>query len=131
VVENAAMEYNETMVRHESEKKPYPVYGEGDQRVYKQILVGPKDGFQGYLREFTLQPGANSPYHRHDWYHVVYILEGSGFVKIEGTEHPIRQGSAVHARGGITHGFFNTGEGQMRFLCLVPEKGDAYGEADG
>jgi quercetin dioxygenase-like cupin family protein len=119
------------MVRHESEKKPYPVYGEADKQVLKQILVGPKDGFEGYLREFTLQPGGNTPYHQHDWYHVVYILEGSGFVKIDGTEHPILAGSAVHAPAGITHGFFNTGEGQMRFLCLVPKKGDAYGDADG
>lgn len=119
------------MVRHESEKKPYPVYGEGDKQVMKQILVGPKDGFDGYLREFTLAPGANSPYHQHDWYHVVYIIEGSGFVKIDGSEHPILAGSAVHAPAGITHGFFNTGEGVMRFLCLVPPKGDAYGEADG
>jgi quercetin dioxygenase-like cupin family protein len=125
------MPYHGPMVRHESEKKPYPVYGDGDKKVLKQILVGPRDGFEGYLREFTLQPGANSPYHRHDWYHVVYVLEGSGFVKIDETEHPILPGSAVHAPAGATHGFFNTGEGPMRFLCLVPEKGDAYGKEDG
>jgi quercetin dioxygenase-like cupin family protein len=129
--ENGAFAYSGAMVRHESEKKPYPVYGDGDKQVLKQILVGPKDGFEGYLREFTVQPGGNTPYHQHDWYHVVYIMEGSGFVKIDGTEHPILAGSAVHAPAGVTHGFFNTGEGQMRFLCLVPKKGDAYGDADG
>ncbi len=118
------------MVRHESEIKPYPVYGEGKQQVFKQVLVGPRDGFNGYLREFTLEPGANSPYHRHDWYHVVYILEGSGVVKIEGKEQPLKKGSVVHAEAGITHGFFNTGGEPLRFLCLVPEKGDQYGEAD-
>jgi hypothetical protein len=28
------------------------------------------------------------------------------------------------------HGFRNTGPGVLRFLCLVPEKGDAYGAED-
>ena len=130
MAEKAAVAYIGVMVRHESENKPYPVYGEENQRVYKQILVGPQDGFKGFLREFTLQPGANSPYHQHDWYHVVYILEGTGVVKIDGQEHPLSKGSVVYAESGLIHGFFNTGQGQMRFLCLVPEKGDTYCEAD-
>jgi len=28
------------------------------------------------------------------------------------------------------HGFANTGHGALRFLCLVPEKGDAYSPED-
>jgi quercetin dioxygenase-like cupin family protein len=119
------------MVRHESEKKPYPFYGEGDKQVLKQILVGPRDGYDGFLREFTVPPGGSTPYHHHEWFHVVYILEGSGFVKIDDTEQPILAGSVVHAAAGVSHGFFNTGEGPMRFLCLVPKKGDGYSEADG
>ena len=116
------------MVRHESEIRSRPVYGDGKQRVYKQILVGPQDGYQGFLREFTLDPGASSPYHQHDWHHVVYILEGNGLVKIEGEEQPLRRGTVVHAEAGKIHGFFNTGSTPLRFLCLVPEKGDEYPE---
>lgn len=119
------------MIRHESDLKPYPVYGEPERQVFKQVLVGPRDGFDGYLREFTLEPDAASPYHQHDWYHVVYILEGSGHVTIDGTDHPITPGSAAHVPANVMHGFHNTGGGRMRFLCLVPEAGDAYGEADG
>jgi quercetin dioxygenase-like cupin family protein len=119
------------MLRHESEQNPYPVYGEEGLRVFKQILVGPKDGFNGYLRQFTLEPGANTPYHQHDWHHVVYVIEGEGLVRIDGVEHPIRQGSAVHVPGGVIHGFFNPDDGAMRFLCLVPPDGDAYTAADG
>lgn len=130
VAEKRSFGYSRGMVGHESGKKPYPVYGEGDKAVLKTILVGPRDGFPGYLREFTLGPGANTPYHQHDWYHVVYILEGSGAVKIEGSDHPLRQGSVVHAPAGKIHGFFNTGKTTMRFLCLVPETGDKYSPAD-
>jgi quercetin dioxygenase-like cupin family protein len=118
------------MVRHESEQQPYPVYGEGGKRVLKQVLAGPRDGYHGYLREFTLEPGANTPYHQHDWYHLVYILEGSGRVKIDDQERDLRAGSVVHVEAGRTHGFFNQEGQRMRFLCLVPEKGDSYCETD-
>ena len=116
------------MVIHESERRATPVYGEGVNKVAKQILVGPRDGFAGYLREFTLEAGGHTPYHHHDWYHVVYILEGSGSVRIEGKDHPLQAGSVVHARADVEHGFTNRGSGRMRFLCLVPESGDGYPE---
>jgi quercetin dioxygenase-like cupin family protein len=118
------------MVRHESDIKPYAVYGQGTHQVHKQILLGPRDGFTGYLREFTLEPGGHTPYHRHDWYHVVYVLEGEGSVKVEEVDCPLQVGSVVYAPAGKTHGFSNTGRTRMRFLCLVPEKGDTYGESD-
>jgi quercetin dioxygenase-like cupin family protein len=118
------------MVRHESEQRPYPVYGEGARRVLKQVLAGPRDGYTGYLREFTLEPAANTPYHHHDWDHLVYILEGSGRLKIDGQEHALKAGSVVHVEAGRTHGFFNQEGERLRFLCLVPENGDSYSEAD-
>jgi quercetin dioxygenase-like cupin family protein len=121
--------YIEPMVVHESKVDGRPVYGEGASKVFKQILVGPRDGFEGYLREFTLEPGGHTPYHHHDWYHVVYILEGTGSVRIDGRDYPLEQGSVVHARAGTEHGFTNNGAGRMRFLCLVPPSGDSYPES--
>ena len=118
------------MVVHESERKSHPVYGEGVHRVHKQILVGPRDGFSGYLREFTLAAGGKTPYHRHDWSHVVYILEGKGSLSYEGVEQALRQGSLAYTEPNKMHGFANTGEGPLRFLCLVPERGDRYSEED-
>ena len=118
------------MVTHESQRKSRPVYGEGTKSVSKQILVGPRDGFSGYLREFTLAPGGHTPYHQHDWHHVVYILEGSGTARYEEQDHPIRQGSVVYTEPNKLHSFSNTGGSPMRFLCLVPEKADAYSEVD-
>ena len=116
------------MVRHESQAASAPVYGDGVSKVAKQILVGPRDGFDGYLREFTLGPGGHTPYHHHDWYHVVYVLEGTGSVRIDGQDCPVKAGSVVHAAANAEHGFTNQGEGRMRFLCLVPRSGDSYPE---
>jgi len=116
------------MVTHETERKKRPVYGEGLRSVEKQILVGPRDGFAGFLREFSLEPGGQTPFHRHDWHHVVYVLEGQGTLRTEEGEQPLRAGSVVYATPGGMHGFA-TASG-MRFLCLVPEKGDAYSPED-
>jgi quercetin dioxygenase-like cupin family protein len=71
------------MVIHESEAKSRAVYGEGLQNVSKKILVGPRQGFAGYLRQFTVEPGGHTPYHQHDWHHVVYVLEGRGSLRTE------------------------------------------------
>ncbi len=116
------------MISHESEKKSVPVYGDGVKDVHKQILVGPRDGFTGYLREFTLAPGGHTPYHRHNWHHVVYVLEGTGLLTFEDKKHSIKTGSVAYIEGNKTHGLTNTGNTQMRFLCLVPEEGDSYQE---
>jgi quercetin dioxygenase-like cupin family protein len=59
----------------------------------------------------------------------VYVLEGTGSVRVQGEEHPLEPGSVVHAPAGVEHGFSNHGAGRMRFLCLVPESGDAYPDA--
>jgi quercetin dioxygenase-like cupin family protein len=116
------------MVIHETERKRCAVYGEGLHGAEKQILVGPRDGFSGFLREFSLGPGGQTPYHQHDWHHVVYVLEGEGTLRTEDGERPLRAGSVVYAPSGSLHGF-RTAAG-LRFLCLVPEKGDAYSPED-
>ncbi len=118
------------MVIHESERKTREVYGEGVRRVRKQILVGPREGFAGYLREFTLEPGGCTPYHQHDWHHVVYILEGGGSLRTEQGEQALVRGSVIYVAPGSLHGFSNAGNTALRFLCLVPEKGDAYSSED-
>jgi quercetin dioxygenase-like cupin family protein len=118
------------MVIHESERKARPVYGEGLRSVSKQILVGPREGFAGFLREFTVEPGGFTPYHQHDWHHVVYILEGQGTLRTAEGEQSLERGSVIYAAPGSLHGFANAGSGVLRFLCLVPEKGDAYSPAD-
>jgi len=118
------------MVIHESEVKTRAVYGEGLRSVSKQILMGPRQGFAGYLREFTVEPGGFTPYHQHDWHHVVYILEGEGSLRTAEGEQVLARGSVVYTAPGSLHGFANTGRGALRFLCLVPEKGDAYSSED-
>ena len=116
--------------RHDSEVRRYDLSGDGIQDVAKQVLAGPRDGFSGFLRKFTVSPGGHTPYHTHDWYHLVYVVKGEGSVRFEGVDRPIREGSVVHVEAGKVHGFTCTGPADMQFLCLVPESGDTYGDKD-
>jgi quercetin dioxygenase-like cupin family protein len=114
------------MVRNESEVKPVVMSGEDIQGAFKQILVGPKDGYEGYLRVISLSPGGHTPYHQHEWWHVNYIIEGEGRVVIEGEKHEVKAGSTAYIDGGKQHRFENTGVGILKFICLVPPNGDKY-----
>lgn len=114
------------MVRHESDIVPVPVQGKDIEGVAKQILIGPKDGYEGYLRVFTVDVGGHTPLHQHPWWHANYVLEGEGAVHIDGTEYPVRAGSVAYIEGGKTHRFTNTGKVPLKFICLVPSEGDAY-----
>lgn len=114
------------MVRHEDDVKSVAMAGEGVVGVTKKIMIGPKDGYDGYLRVFTVQAGGSSPYHSHPWFHANYILEGQGTIVIDGTEEPVRAGSVAYIPGGRKHHFVNTGSSPLKFICLVPPEGDAY-----
>lgn len=114
------------MVRHESEIEAVEVQGEGISGVRKQILVGPNDGWNGYMRVFSLEVGGNTPAHRHPWWHVNYVLEGEGTVFVDGIGHAVKKGSVAHIEGGKLHQFVNTGSTPLKFICLVPPEGDHY-----
>jgi quercetin dioxygenase-like cupin family protein len=114
------------MVRREKDVVPVPMKGEGVIGVTKRIVVGPADGYDGYIRVFTLEAGGKSPYHSHPWYHANYVLEGEGKIVIEGKEQPIGVGSVAYIDPGMNHNFVNTGSGPLKFICLVPKEGDSY-----
>lgn len=111
------------MVRHENDVESVPVIMDGAKDVSKQVLVNPEDGYEGFMRMFTVTKSGNTPYHRHDWYHLNYVIEGEGIVTIDGKEYPLSKGSVAYIPGGSKHGFRNTGEGTLRFLCLIPPEG--------
>jgi quercetin dioxygenase-like cupin family protein len=113
------------MVRHENDIEAVAVTMEGAQNVTKQVLVGPEDGYEGFMRMFTITQNGNTLYHQHDWYHLNYVVEGEGVVTIDETDYPLSKGSVAYIPGGLKHGFRNTGEGALRFLCLIPPEGSS------
>jgi quercetin dioxygenase-like cupin family protein len=94
--------------------------------ITKQIVLGPEDGSgEIVLRYFAVAPKGASPYHHHDFPHLVKVEAGQGVaVDPEGNEHPIRPGDYVYVNDDETHCFKNTGQESLEFICIVPARGE-------
>jgi quercetin dioxygenase-like cupin family protein len=115
-------------LRHirKSERPPTPVAVEGAKGVAKAGLVSESDGAPtAAMRLFELAPGGNTPWHAHDWEHVVYVLEGSGVLKTNDGEAEFGAGDSILVEPDELHNFVNRGDDTVRFLCVVPLRGDA------
>jgi quercetin dioxygenase-like cupin family protein len=84
-------------------------------------LVDDNDGAPTFaMRQFDVDPGGHTPRHSHPYEHEIYVLEGDGVV-IEGDQQrPLQAGDVVYVAPDEIHQFRNTGEGTMKFLCMVP-----------
>ncbi|HIC95597.1 TPA: cupin domain-containing protein [Candidatus Bipolaricaulota bacterium] len=110
------------MIRHYTEVPAEPVEMEGARDVKVRWLIGERDGAPNfYMRLFELAPGGHSPRHSHDYEHEIFILEGEGTALYEGEEHKIEPGYSLFIPPNAEHQLRNTGNGLLRFLCLIPK----------
>jgi quercetin dioxygenase-like cupin family protein len=93
----------------------------GASNVTKRILIGPDDGSSKIImRYFKVLPGGNTPYHTHDFEHVVRVEKGKGLVvDASGQEFPISQGHSVFVASGEKHQFKNPNEEPFEFICTI------------
>ena len=98
----------------------------GITHVKKRIVLGPSDGSQEIvLRYFSLESGGATPYHAHDFPHLVKIEAGKGSVKdSKGNEYQLKAGNYIHINDNETHQFKNTGSELFEFICIVPRRGE-------
>jgi quercetin dioxygenase-like cupin family protein len=84
-------------------------------------VIDKEDGAPNFaMRVFDVEPGANTPYHTHSWEHEVFILEGEGAVNTPDGQVPLEPEYVVYVGPEEKHQFINTGEGTLRFICLIP-----------
>jgi quercetin dioxygenase-like cupin family protein len=101
-----------------------PVNVEGAQGVEVRVLISKADGAPTFaMRMFEIEPGGNTPLHRHPHEHEVFVIEGDGVFVHEGRKYPITREDVVFVPGDSEHNFTNTGRSTLRFLCLVPLSG--------
>ncbi len=109
-------------VRYYSEVKNQAIEVTGAEGVSKRVLIGEADGAPNFImRQFTVQPGGNTPYHTHNWEHEVYVLSGNGQARHKDGASNISSGSVVFVPPNEEHGFVNTGEQPLVFLCTIPK----------
>jgi len=103
--------------------KAEAVEAEGARNVTIRWLVSEKDGAPNFaMRLFEMGTEGSTPYHSHEWEHEVYILEGKGKLTIEGDEKEFSDGYFIFVPQGVRHSFRNTGDGRLRFICVVPNR---------
>lgn len=100
-----------------------PVNVEGARGVSIRVLISKDEAPNFALRMFEVQPGGHTPLHRHPHEHEVFVLDGAGVFVHEGMDYPIAAEDVVFVPGGDEHCFRNTGNGLLRFLCIVPLSG--------
>jgi quercetin dioxygenase-like cupin family protein len=89
--------------------------------VRMKVLMSEKDGAPtAVMRVFEVDPGGYTPFHTHEWEHMVYVLTGEGVVMEGKKEHPLATGTFVLVEPGEEHQFINRGAGMLRFICVVP-----------
>lgn len=98
----------------------------GDIVSWRTLLSADRTPTEG-LTVGTAELAAGAPTegacHRHLPAEVYYILEGEGRVHIDGTDHPVVQGSAVFVPGNAWHYVTNTGPQTLRLLYVFAVDG--------
>jgi mannose-6-phosphate isomerase-like protein (cupin superfamily) len=70
-----------------------------------------------------LIPPGRAPDHFHRYDEVIYVLDGEGYLEIDGERAPIRAGTCIHLPKTIVHSLANTGEREMRVLGVFRPAG--------
>ncbi len=97
---------------------------EGAKGVHKQIPLSRKDGVPEFsFRVFTIEPGGHTPYHRHKFEHMNYVISGEGILVAEDREHALKQGDFALVLAGEKHQYRNSSDDQVLIIiCAVPKE---------
>jgi quercetin dioxygenase-like cupin family protein len=97
---------------------------EGAKGVHKQIPLSRKDGVPTFsFRVFTIEPGGHTPYHRHEFEHMNYVISGQGILVAEYREHDLKQGDFALVLAGEKHQYRNSSDDQVLIIiCAVPKE---------
>ena len=92
-----------------------------DQTVLRELLHPDTAdvAFRYSLAHAAVQPGLASKPHKLSASEVYYILEGEGIMHIDGESSAVAAGQAIYIPPhGVQH-IENTGNGDLKFLCIV------------
>lgn len=95
---------------------------DGAKEVKMRMLIGPDDGSENiFMRHFIIAPGGNTPFHSHNYEHVVKVENNKGIIVDEGgNEHVIRTGQSIFVKPDEKHQFRNPFNENFEFTCIIP-----------
>jgi len=97
---------------------------EGARGVHKQVPLSRTNGVPTFsFRVFTIEPGGHTPFHRHEFEHMNYVISGEGILVAEDRDHELRQGDFALILPGEQHQFRNRSPNQnLVIICAVPKE---------
>ena len=85
------------------------------------LITKEKDGAPRFsIRRFEIKPGGEIGIHNHPQEHEIYILSGSGVVFTIKEMYEINPNDVLYVPPSENHGYKNTGEEDLVFLCVIP-----------
>ncbi len=70
------------------------------------------------LRIFDIQPGTDNPLHTHAYSHDLFVMRGTGLIRLEDGEQRITEGDVASIGSYEPHAFVNDGDEVLQFLCM-------------
>ena len=98
---------------------------EGAKGIYKQVPISRDDGSPTFcFRVFTLEGNGHSPYHKHPFEHVNYVIEGHGALVTEsGEQHELKKGDFALILPNEKHQYRNRSANEpFIMICAVPKE---------
>jgi len=98
---------------------------EGAKNVYKQVPISKDDGSPAFsFRVFTIEPGGHTPFHKHPFEHMNYVIEGNGAIVTEsGEELEFKKGDFALILPDEKHQYKNKSTSKpMLMICAVPKE---------
>jgi len=86
-------------------------------------VIGKPEGAPNFAtRVIEFAPGAVFARHAHPYEHEIFVLEGEGVAEGATREVVMRPGMAILVPPDEPHGYRNTGQGVLRFVCVIPHQ---------
>jgi mannose-6-phosphate isomerase-like protein (cupin superfamily) len=92
-------------------------------------LLSELDGQGGYFIDFIstsgiqagiirLHPGENDSQEPHSVDETYYVIEGNGFIKLDGKDHQVREGTCIFVHANTDHKFHGNKQDLVIFYAL-------------
>lgn len=109
------------IIKQDTELKRTTVTMEGAASVTMGTPIGAEDGSQNMvMRLFCIAPGGHTPYHTHNYEHLVRVVSGRGAVRNEqGVSHELSLGQSVFVCPNERHQFLNPYAEPFEFTCTI------------
>ncbi len=91
-------------------------------KTWIRWLISKEEAPTFSMRMFRVEPGGHIKAHHHPWEHEIFILNGVGEVKIGSRVYRVTRGFFLYIPPNVEHEYWNRGEKDLVFLCVIPVK---------